>query len=270
LDLTTLEIKLNMQQPAEYGRITSLYVDPRHTWVITGTSEGVLTVWDLRYGFSVRQWSCPGRVLLIRGHPGSNGKWIVVSCASPRITEGDSAAEAILYVYDVASTHVTQILAVTSKDEGSLASLMNLPRDMLATDAEHSPAKQISNVAKREGAEDIEQDLDPFAQDNTEGEERVHHDILAVHSVHGPRASGGSVDTGLGTVPESTNGSYTRAGDDDNRPAFRQTALIATSGEDRIIRLWNMTDIPASMVISGSGRDAEKAYRCVKTTGHRG
>lgn len=257
-----------MQQHSECGRITSLYVDRKHTWVVTGTSQGVLTLWDLRYGINVRQWSSPGRVLLIQGHPSNNGKSILVSCASPKTSDDALPAEALLYVYDVASTHATQILAVVSSDDRSLSSLKALPVDMLPSpeSPENNLAQQISIVSGRAEAEEADQDLDPFAQDNGDGEEGVRHDILAVHGVHGSRSGGGLIDT-LGTVPESSSGSHSRAGEDHDRPTFRQTALIATSGEDRIIRLWNMTDIPASMVISGSGRDAEKVYRCVSMAG---
>lgn len=249
IDLTTLATKLDMQQPSECGRITSLYVDPKHSWAVTGTSAGVLALWDLRYGINVRKWSCPGRVLLIQGHPVNSGKWILVSCAS-RKAEG-RASEALLYVYDIATTNITQILAVTSGDDG-LSSLRDLA--VPAAD-EQTPATQILAVARHKEAENME-DLDPFTE-RPEGDDEFYQDILAVHSIHGPRSGSSLADTGLGTVPESTSGS--RAGDE--RPTFRQTALIVTSGEDRIVRLWNMTDVPASMVISGSGRDAERVYR---------
>lgn len=245
-----------MQQPAECGRITSLYVDPRYNWAVTGTSEGTLTLWDLRYGIIVRKWAGPGRILLIQAHPGNISKWIIVSCAS-RSRDDRPPAEPLLYVYDIATAHIPQILAVTSGDEASLSSLRNAAMPSGDED-EQSPAKQILAIRKHKGGADAEQDLDPFTQENVPREEESHQDILAVHSIHGPRTSNGLADTVLGTVPETT-GPHSR--DDHNRSTFRQTALLVTAGEDRIVRLWNMNDVPASMVVSGSGRDAEKIYR---------
>lgn len=267
IDLTTMQTKYNMQQSSETGRISATHVDPKCNWFVTGTTEGICTLWDLRYQIIVRQWSGHGRVLLIQGHPGNpTGNWIVVSYGSrgSGTTTSKSSTGTILYVYDVATSHVTQVLAVAQDDDASISDLRGVAsgaQNLIEVD-DKSSARKIQSLAKNRDKVDIEQNLDPFTQEDASGKENPHQDILAVHGIQGSRANG-SLDTGLRTVHEATGTSLGKSSDDYTSPTIRQAALLVTAGEDRIVRLWNMSNVSASMVVSGSGKDAEKVYRRV-------
>lgn len=256
-----------MQQPSESGRISALYVDPKYNWFVTGTTDGILTLWDLRYQIIVRRWSGHGRVLLIQGHPGNgSGNWIVVSYGSPDSgsTKSRSSAGPILFVYDVATTHLTQVLAVSSGEDASISALRQVTSNVQPTvDLEDkSSARKIQSIAKDKDGADVEQNLDPFTQEEAADDDHPHQDILAVHRIRGSRVTG-SLESGLRTVHEATGSSQGKSLDDLASPTIRQAALLVTAGEDRIVRLWNMSNISASMVVSGSGKDAEKVYRRV-------
>lgn len=265
IDLTTMEIKHNMQQSAEFGHISAIYVDLRYNWFVTGTSEGILTLWDLRYQIAVRQWSGQGRVLLIQGHPGNiSGNWIVVSYGSRRseASDSDSSIGPILFVYDVATSNIAQVVAVSQDGDASLSALRQVTtsaQSPLRDDGKASASK-IQSIAERE--DDVTSELDPFTQEAASGKDRPHRDILAVHCIQCSRTNS-SLETGLRTVHEAAGTSQGKFVDEYTGHTMRQAALMITAGEDRIVRLWNMSHINASTVISGSGKDAEKVYRQV-------
>lgn len=52
------------RQSAHYGRLTHLAADPSRapSWALTGSSSGVVSVWDLRMGAPAAQWRHPGDV----------------------------------------------------------------------------------------------------------------------------------------------------------------------------------------------------------------
>ena len=42
------------------GSISSMIIDPNHNWLVTGTSRGCYTCWDLRFGLPINSWWQPG------------------------------------------------------------------------------------------------------------------------------------------------------------------------------------------------------------------
>ena len=44
---------LNLQTELRYGLTTSMCVDSEEFWLATGTSDGVVSCWDLRFGLQV-------------------------------------------------------------------------------------------------------------------------------------------------------------------------------------------------------------------------
>lgn len=45
-----------MTSPIAHGVITTSCMDRGHTWFITGTQSGMMTLWDLRFGLKMRSW----------------------------------------------------------------------------------------------------------------------------------------------------------------------------------------------------------------------
>lgn len=56
LDLRTMRALQTLQNPRHYGPITCLCIDRKRTWIIVGTSTGVLTLWDRRFGLLLKGW----------------------------------------------------------------------------------------------------------------------------------------------------------------------------------------------------------------------
>lgn len=49
LDLRSMKVAWSYKSPSNYGRITSLFIDHKKNWAMTGTHRGVLSLWDVRF-----------------------------------------------------------------------------------------------------------------------------------------------------------------------------------------------------------------------------
>lgn len=68
-DIRTMRPVHEAAQPMSFGRITCLVVDPQGHWACTGSSRGVLSLWDLRFSLLVRSWSVSDKSTPIRACP---------------------------------------------------------------------------------------------------------------------------------------------------------------------------------------------------------
>ncbi|KXS16088.1 hypothetical protein M427DRAFT_145085 [Gonapodya prolifera JEL478] len=58
-DLRTMKVEWEMKCPAHYGIPTSLAMDPTSSWILSGSSRGIFTLWDIRFALPLRSWSHP-------------------------------------------------------------------------------------------------------------------------------------------------------------------------------------------------------------------
>lgn len=82
LDLRDMSELWSFEIALRHGTPTSLCVDPKHYWLVVGTTHGVLDFWDIRWKLRVRSWGLSGGtpVHCIQIHPFlGKGKWICVS-----------------------------------------------------------------------------------------------------------------------------------------------------------------------------------------------
>ncbi|EHY55054.1 Serine/threonine-protein kinase ppk19 [Exophiala dermatitidis] len=82
IDMKTMDIIHSMNNPVHHGTPTTFCVDRKHHWLLLGTSQGILDLWDLRFklrlrGFGIQTNSRIDRLLLhpTKGH----GRWVMVS-----------------------------------------------------------------------------------------------------------------------------------------------------------------------------------------------
>ena len=71
IDLRTMDIVFTLSNPVKYGNLTCFCVDPGRLWLMAGTSQGVLNLWDLRFRLRVRSWAFPAAAPIFRicNHP---------------------------------------------------------------------------------------------------------------------------------------------------------------------------------------------------------
>ncbi|ODV90948.1 hypothetical protein CANCADRAFT_2665 [Tortispora caseinolytica NRRL Y-17796] len=87
LDLQNMDILWKLENPLEHGNILWFCVSRDSTWLVCGTSRGILDLWDLRFHLNLRSWGIPGRkpINRVEIHPSKqHSTWILVSGGSGR------------------------------------------------------------------------------------------------------------------------------------------------------------------------------------------
>ncbi|POR39094.1 Putative serine/threonine-protein kinase VPS15 [Tolypocladium paradoxum] len=82
IDLRTMTVLYELENPVHHGTPTCFCVDRRRNWLCVGTSHGVVDLWDLRFKMRLRGWGVPGKSSIYRMciHPTKGrGKWVCVS-----------------------------------------------------------------------------------------------------------------------------------------------------------------------------------------------
>ena len=71
LDLRSMTVRFELQNPVQHGVPTSFAIGRRHDWILIGTSHGVLDLWDLRFHLRLRGWIFPAAapVTRVQLHP---------------------------------------------------------------------------------------------------------------------------------------------------------------------------------------------------------
>ncbi|CAE6470635.1 unnamed protein product [Rhizoctonia solani] len=57
LDLRTMRVLRVLENPRHFGPLTCACLDKKQSWLVIGTTSGVLTLWDLRFGLLLRSWT---------------------------------------------------------------------------------------------------------------------------------------------------------------------------------------------------------------------
>jgi phosphoinositide-3-kinase, regulatory subunit 4 len=82
IDLRHMSLMFVLENPVSHGTPTCFVVDRRRSWLVVGTSHGVLDLWDLRFRMRLKGWGVPGHSAIYRLsiHPvKGRGKWICVA-----------------------------------------------------------------------------------------------------------------------------------------------------------------------------------------------
>lgn len=283
--------------PRHFGPVTALCLDRKHLWLVSGTANGVLSVWDLRFGLLLRSWSIgPRRIHQIAVHPvKGKGRWIVVAAdpddglssagssdfSKPR--RSSSAATAplpgttVAEVWDIDRGHKVDEFRIVSPQQQSAQSTALANR----TNVFASSAPATSSVSMQDAS------LDPAAAIEA---------LLAASTAPQPAATAKSSEAGRQAVPpiQPTVRAFLLGTDysmqTTTRPAAshlvtlqdqqdgygREAAakgaagkdkdggFLITGGEDRKLRFWDLGRVSRSAVVSGLGIDEEvPTFRCV-------
>jgi phosphoinositide-3-kinase regulatory subunit 4 len=66
IELRTMSVLYELQNPLNHGTPTCFCVDRRHHWLLIGTSHGVMDLWDLRFKIRLKSWGFPGGTPIYR------------------------------------------------------------------------------------------------------------------------------------------------------------------------------------------------------------
>ncbi|EED79789.1 predicted protein [Postia placenta Mad-698-R] len=256
IDLRTMRQLQRMENPRHHGPITCLCLDRRRAWVACGTSTGVLSLWDIRFGILIKSWKVgaagkhrTARIYQCVVHPvKGKGKWIIVALEAKKLDQ-EQEAQRLLEVWDIeksvlVETFVTRIAANPAQEVAELSAAS-------VDDAETSPAAAIAALvrSRQEGgsASDPTRRAHPGAPGAPEGATPPCPDIRAI--VVGTEFGGH-------TTMRSTMADQQNDGTKSGRPSGR--GFLLSGSEDRRIRFWDLGRAERSSVLSGLENESER------------
>ncbi|KAJ7835392.1 hypothetical protein B0H14DRAFT_2796790 [Mycena olivaceomarginata] len=252
LDLRTMRVVQTMENPRHYGPITCLCIDRKRSWIVVGTSTGVLTLWDRRFGLLLKSWhagvASTGRFVRIHQcvvHPSKGrNKWIMVAVeASKRTT--DRTFTNLVEVWDVEKAVLVETFITRTSGE---TEPLPEPHELTGVDADISPAAAIAALvhSKQSGADAGGKRPRPSSQSTFQDE------LLPPPS---PDVRALSVGLDFGG-PTGIHRSDMADGTPDSGHGRR--GFMVTGSEDRKLRLWDLSRLERTTVLSGLESEHER------------
>jgi phosphoinositide-3-kinase regulatory subunit 4 len=87
VDPKSMAIVHTWQNAPHHGSITALVVDRKRTWLLLGTSKGILNLWDLRFQLCVKSTCLSGKcsIAQLAIHPNrGRGRYVLVATIGPQ------------------------------------------------------------------------------------------------------------------------------------------------------------------------------------------
>ncbi|RDB23837.1 Serine/threonine-protein kinase ppk19 [Hypsizygus marmoreus] len=258
LDLRTMQVMQTMENPRHFGPVTCLCIDRKRSWIVVGTSTGVLTLWDRRFGLLIKSWhvgvASTGRSVRIHQcvvHPSKGkGKWVMVSMESSRRT-ADRSSTNLVEVWDIEKavlmeTFVTRI--------GSTTESVPEPHELTGVDADSSPAAAIAALVRSRQPGGDPGDTRPRMSSRSTSSNTT--ELLPTPA---PDVRAFIVGLDLGGHSTSHRSEYGELGVE-GAPSLRATGrgYMVTGSEDRKIRLWDLGRLERTTVLSGLESETEK------------
>ncbi|KAH8101738.1 hypothetical protein BXZ70DRAFT_970824 [Cristinia sonorae] len=270
LELRTMRILRSMENPRHFGPITALCLDRKRSWVVCGTSTGVLSLWDLRFGILIKSWKAgvasQGKFVRVHQciiHPTKGrGRWIMVAVetteASSEVNaDGPPKLTSLIEVWDIEKTALVEVFG--TRNVAANSEPVEELRTVTADDAEPSPANAIAALvqARQEGGNPPYEFASSRRRMSMQAGRSSMDGTLPTPKQPLPDIRSFIVGVDLGghsTMPRSAMAEQT-----DGTSANRSSRGYMISGsEDQRLRLWDFGKVERSTVLSGPDADGEK------------
>ena len=254
-----MRVLLSMEHPSHSGPITSMCLDKRRAWVVTGTATGVLTLWDIRFGLMIKTWktataaaSGSSRIHQCAVHPcRGKGRWIIVAVEAAR-SSSENVPSTLMEVWDIETTKLVEMYGTRMVSKAS--AVLDEPQDTSGGTTEPSAATAIATLV-RARQHSIGSGPQGTRRPSAEGPSRefIHNgfslDIRAL--VVGLEFGGHS------TVHRSAGSSLNLDGHSTGGRGF-----MVSGSADRKLTLWDVGKVERTTILSGAELENEKpSYR---------
>ena len=249
-----MRVVQTMVNPRHYGPITSLCIDRKRAWIVVGTSTGVLTLWDKRFGLLIRSWHAGAtpsghatRIHQCVVHPSKGrGKWLMVALETSK-KGADPSFSHLVEVWDIENAVLVESFVTRT---GSVADPIPEPQAVSGADAETTPAAAIAALVRSR-------------QNNGE----FHEQFSSRQSIRDelPKSPAPDVRTlvvgsdfgGYSTIQRSEFGEL-----EINPPRANARGFMITGSDDWKIRMWDLGRFDRTTILSGLDTESEKpSYR---------
>ncbi|KAI8081764.1 uncharacterized protein BX664DRAFT_388695 [Halteromyces radiatus] len=107
IDLLTMNTLVTLKNRKSYGIITSMVTDRLHTWLLVGTTRGILTLYDMRFQIPLYSWLHPSKSrisrMMLNHDPRAEGKQVIIASGKNEVSIWNIAELKCLEVYGVKS-----------------------------------------------------------------------------------------------------------------------------------------------------------------------
>lgn len=235
IDMKTMLPVFTLENPVHHGTPTTFCCDKRHTWLLVGTTHGILDLWDLRFRVRLKAWGLPGwgSIQRIQLHPTRpRGRWVCVSSSGSQgneITTWDIEKFCCREVFQATPLNANESTSngtghrTTSRATNARPRRFNLRSVEPWPVDEDRPEGMLSRFATSQpGPAGLEGEKDrPMPPNNPSGD-RLGTWVFA---------------SGM-NIPDDDKGSS-------------KCGFIVSAGCDRKIRFWDLARIDHSMIVSG-------------------
>jgi phosphoinositide-3-kinase, regulatory subunit 4 len=259
LDLRTMQVLQTMENPTHFGPITCMCMDRKRTWIVVGTSSGVLSLWDRRFGLLLRSWRCaaavsgkPTRIHQCVLHPSKGrGRWIIVAVETIKPST-DASLITLVEVWDV--ERCTIVESYSTRSTSTTSSEVEEPRDISGLDAENDPAAAMATLVRSRRSVDKHTPSENLAKDE------VLPPSPDVRAMIAGLEFGGHSTHRLDINDLNLESSHISS-----RPGGH--GFLITGSEDRKVRLWDLDKLERTAVLTEYEPEYEKpSYRCATLT----
>ncbi|KAF8721956.1 hypothetical protein AX14_010044 [Amanita brunnescens Koide BX004] len=259
MDIRTMRVLQTMTNPRHYGPITSLCIDRKRTWLVAGTSTGVLSLWDLRFGLHLRSWHARGtsgsrkRIHQCVIHPTKGkGRWIMVAVETPRQSADLRASSSMLEVWDIENGVLVEAF-VTRTAPAQGADPIEEPEEVPGAEAEASPAVAMAALVRS------------IEQHSAGNERRASKSGDELIPPPAPDVRAMAVGSDFGGYSGLHRLELGDMADTSVRSAAR--GFMVTGSEDKKIRLWDLSMLERTSILSGLEEEHERPTYSSVTNG---
>lgn len=237
LDMKTMLPVYSLQNPVHHGIPTAFCRDKKHSWLLVGTTHGILNLWDLRFQVRLKAWGLAGAgaIQRLQIHPTKGrGRWVCVSSGGSRGNE--------ITVWDIEKFRCREVFRA----------------DTPTTNPTPNGAHQHARSNTRDAPDfTIMKDYEVWnvESDRPEG-------MLARFGTTGPASAGieqsgpSPSSTPAGICAFTVGYDIPDDGKDNSHP---KCGFMVTVGCDRRIRFWDLNRPELSTIISGLDLAADDA-----------
>ncbi|KAL1969167.1 hypothetical protein VTN77DRAFT_421 [Rasamsonia byssochlamydoides] len=244
IDMKTMLPVYSLQNPVHHGTPTAFCYDRKHSWLLVGTSHGILDLWDLRFRVRLKAWGLPGGTSIhrLQVHPTKGrGRWVCVA--------GGSAHGSEITVWDVEKVQCREVYRAASPS----VSAAHAPAPNGNPHSHRSPI--VNNLT---AMNTVSKSYEPWRVDEDRPEGMLSRFATASSAGIEPNTTASSSPTGAvdrnGICALAVGLEMPEDGKDSAKCGFAISA-----GSDRKVRFWDLARPELSTIVSGLDTGADGA-----------